>query len=258
MRFKEKLLEFNKRGLVHAPYESDESFFQRCRQATSSPTSPCSELAKKMYDIEPDWVWMVFDNKGLRFWEGACTWNKQDLITLQLNKAFQKKKRYFGYSYEEVVAHELVHVVRGSFEEPIFEEILAYRSSPSAFRRFFAPLFRTAQESLFFMVTLALCLIATFFEHFQIIALTFLMCLLTGALLRLLWSQRTFTRAKRTLSKMVGKEKVLAVMLRLTDREIIRFAKINDKELTAYAKKMAKTQMRWQQIISAYFPSVSQ
>lgn len=92
MNFKEKLFEFNKRGLIHAPYEPDESFFQRCRQATSSPTSPCSELAKKMYDIEPDWVWMVFDNKGLRLWEGACTWKQQDLITLQLNRAFQKKR----------------------------------------------------------------------------------------------------------------------------------------------------------------------
>lgn len=108
------------------------------------------------------------------------------------------------------------------------------------------------------MVTLALCLIATFFEHFQIIALTFLMCLLTGGFLRLLWAQRTFTRAKHKLSKMVGKEKVLAVMLRLTDREIIRFSKMNGTEMIAYAKKMAKTQMRWQQIISAYFPSVSQ
>ncbi|HEY4831176.1 MAG TPA: hypothetical protein VIH61_01250, partial [Waddliaceae bacterium] len=218
-----------------------------------SALSPSSPLAKRLFDIDPDWVWMTFDNKGLHFWEGGCTWVKRDHITLQLNKAFQKKPSYFGYSREEVIAHELVHVARSNFEEPIFEEILAYQTSSSSFRRFCAPLFRTAKESLFFMITLAAFFAAAFFDIFQKTVIAGVLCLVTGGSLRLFWAQRTFSRTQKKLSKIVKKEHVLAVMLRLTDREIIRFSKMCTDEITVYATKMTKIQLRWQQIHAAYF-----
>lgn len=256
MSFKERLIELNRRGLIHAPDESDDTFFLRCRRASSSTASPPSTLAKSLFDIEPDWVWMVYDNKGLRFWEGGCTWTKSDHITLQLNKAFQKKESYLGYSRDEVIAHELVHVVRGQFEEPIFEEILAYQTSPSAFRRFFAPLFRTARESLFFMVSLTVLLAASFLNLFQMAAFIGLFCLMLGGTCRLLWAQHTFNKTQKKLHKLVGKERSLAVMIRLTDREIIRFSKMAIEEVESYARKMSKIQMRWQQIVGSYFPHV--
>jgi len=252
MSFKEKLLELNRRGLIHAPDEPDDHFFRRCHKASFSSSSPSSSLAKELFDINPDWVWMIYDNKGLRFWEGGCTWIKQGHTTLQLKKIFQKKASYLGYSREEIIAHELVHVVRSAFEEPIFEEILAYQSSPSSFRRFCAPLFRNTKESIFFILALSVFFASTFFDILQTIALTGFCCLIIGGLLRLLWTQRTFERSKKKLSKLVGKEKVLAVMLRLTDREIIRFSKMRENEITAYAKKMAKIQIRWQQIFESY------
>jgi len=253
MNFKEKLVELNKRGLIHAPDESDDSFFLRCRKASLSSSSPASHLARKIFDIDPDWVWMIYDNKGLRFWEGACTWIKRDQFTLQLNKAFKQKESYFGYSREEVIAHELVHAVRGNFEEPIFEEILAYQASSSSFRRFCAPIFRTTKESLIFMVSLAALLVATIFESFQKTVLIGFLFLLTGGLVRLLWAQHTFAKTRKKLTKIVQHEHVLAVMLRLTDREIIRFSKMDTADIATYAKKMAKIQMRWQQIEGTYF-----
>lgn len=253
MTFKESLLDFNKRGLIHAPDESDETFFLRCRKALPSHTSPVSHLAKNLFDIEPDWVWIIYDNKGLHFWEGGCTWTKQDQITVQLNRAFQKRSSYFGYSSEEVIAHELVHVVRGHFEEPIFEEILAYQTSPSFFRRFFAPVFRSAKESLIFMISLAVLSCASFFDFYQkpLYILTSLLTL--GGMYRLVRAQIIFYRTKKKLQKLVGKEKSLPIMIRLTDREIIRFSKMSLNEIEAYAKKMAKITMRWTQILASYF-----
>jgi hypothetical protein len=248
MNFKEKLIELNKRGLIHAPDESDDSFFLRCRRASHSSSSPASPLAKKMFDIEPDWVWMIYDNKGLRFWEGACTWTKRDQFTLQLNKAFQQNNSYLGYSRDEVIAHELVHAVRGNFEE-----ILAYQASSSTFRRFCAPIFRTARESLFFMVSLAGLLASSVFEFFQNVALFGFLLLFIGGLTRLLWAQRIFAKTRKKLTGLVSQEYILAVMLRLTDREIIRFSKMGSDEIATYAKKMSKIQMRWKQITGTYF-----
>ncbi len=253
MTFKEKLLDLNKRGLIHAPDESDEGFFKRCRTASFAGSSPPSRLAKSLYDIDPDWVYMIYDNKGLHFWEGACTWKKQDHITLQLNKAFECKESYLGYSKEEVIAHELVHVVRGHFEEPVFEEILAYQSSPSPLRRLCAPLFRSPKESAFFVISLVVFFIAVLFETFQKVALAGFLGMFSLGFYRLFWAQWTFNRTRKKIAKIVGKEKVLAVMLRLTDREIIRFSKMPEEAILNYAKKMAKIHLRWQQIAGSYF-----
>lgn len=253
MILKEGLLEFNRRGLIHAPDEPDEIFFRRCQAAPSRSSLSLSSFSQELFDINPDWVEVVYGNKGLRIWEGGCTWIDSEHITLQLNKAFLNKKSYFGYTQEEIVAHELVHVVRGSFEEPIFEEILAYQTSPSFFRRFFGPFFRTPKESLILIGLLFAYCLATCFETFQAPLFTIFISLIAWGLFRLLKAQTIFNRARKKLQVLVTPKKVLAVMLRLTDREIIRFSKMPQEEIAAYAQKMAKITLRWQQITSAYF-----
>lgn len=252
MILKEKLLELNRRGLVHAPDESDEAFFDRCAQfgLGSSQHFP---LAKELFDIEPDWVDMSFDNKGLRFWEAGCTWTRGTQATLQLKKVFENKKSYLGYRRDEVIAHELVHVVRAGFEEPIFEEILAYHSSSSKLRRFFAPIFRSSGESLFFVAAITMLCLLNLFSFFHLAALAGFFALVSSWLVRLLWAQLIFRRSRKKMAKIVGKKLALAVLLRLTDREIIRFSKMDPEGIKQYAKKMAKIQMRWQQISGAYF-----
>jgi hypothetical protein len=252
MVFKDKLIEFNKRGLIQAPDESDENFFCRCRRAERSNASIASDLAQKTFDINPDWIWVTFNNKGLHFWEGGCTIIQQEHVILQLNKAFDKKSTYFGYTRDEVIAHELAHVVRGNFEEPIFEEILAFQTSPSSFRRYFGPLFRTSNESLVFMLSLAVLSLTIAFGILQIFSFLIFAGLMSIGLARLFRSQFIFSKTRKKLARIVGQEKALAVMIRLTDREIIRFSQMGDNQIRSYAKKMAKIKMRWQQISSAY------
>ena len=251
MSFKKRLIELNRRGLIQGPDESDEDFLSKCDRSLDKASSS-SPLAQKIFDIDPNWVEIVYDNKGLRFWEGGCTWIEGDRITLQLKKAFKEKLRHWGYSRDELIAHELVHVARGNFEEPIFEEVLAYQTSSSSFRRFFGPLFRTPTESLVFVAALALFLGMSFFELFEITSFAVLVSLMSYGIGRLLWTQRIFKRTRTQLSKLVGDKRALAVMLRLTDREIIKFSKMSLDEIVSYAKKMGKIKMRWQQIVSAY------
>jgi len=247
------LLEKNRRGLIHAPDESDDAFLLRCSQAKKKESSPSSELAKKLYDIDPDWVQVYYSDQRLRLWEGGCTWIESDQVTLQLRKTFEKKSRYLGYSRDEIMAHELVHVVRGSFEEPIFEEILAYQTSPSFLRRFLGPIFRSSKESTFFVISLLATFVATLFATFQTLVYLGALTIVAGGTFRLLKAQRTFSRTRKKIGQIVGKQKALAVMIRLTDREIIRFSKMEKEQIVSYAVKISRTQPRWQQIRLAYF-----
>ncbi|MCH9690320.1 MAG: hypothetical protein K0U10_06685, partial [Gammaproteobacteria bacterium] len=70
---------------------------------------------------------------------------------------------------------------------------------------------------------------------------------------RLIRTQRIFKRARARLTQIVGKDKTLAVMIRLTDREIIRFSTMEKEQIVSYAVKLSRAQLRWHQIRSTYF-----
>ncbi|MFZ0565568.1 MAG: hypothetical protein WAM28_05230 [Chlamydiales bacterium] len=254
MDIRERLIKYNTRGLIAGPEESEETFFIRCKsiQSTSPPLS--FSLAKKMFDIDPDWISINYTNKKLRFWEGGCTWIEPNKVVLQLNKAFKEKETYLGlYTRDELIAHELVHVARLAFEEPIFEEILAYSTSPSHFRRFFGPFFRTSKGSRFLLIGFLACLGAAFFSFFVGVAYLCLFGLIGFNICRLLRAQYIFSRTQKKLIQLVGAERALPIMIRLTDREIIRFSKKTKEQILAFAQKMSKNQLRWKQIYYAYF-----
>ncbi len=252
------LLELNRRGLVHAPDESENAFFIRCNHSSPLKESVSSSLAMQLFDINPDWVAVQNQSKGLRLWEGGCTWVEEGHVTIQLHPTFQKKGRYFGYEREEIIAHELVHVARSSFEEPIFEEILAYQTSPSPLRRYWGPIIRNPRETVVTIISLIGCSLLAFFEALLWAACIALFGLIVGGIFRLVRTQRIFSSALKKIRAIVGPENSLAVMLRLTDREIIRFSKMSSQEIAAYASKMSKFHIRWQQIKAAYFGSSSQ
>ncbi len=253
MDTRDDLIKWNERGLILGPDESEESFFKRCQQAKAASPIP-SSLAKRVYDISPDWIAVKYSNKGLYFWEGGCTWINKSEITLQLNKAFEKKETYLGlYTREELMTHELLHVARQAFEEPVFEEILAYQTSKSLFRRLFGPIFRTSKETRFFLTSFFVCFFAALFSPFPKIFSLALVGFVGVYFFRLLRAQLIFTRTRKKLAPLVGENKALPVMVRLTDREIIRFSKKSEQEIYAYAQKLSKTHLRWKQIFFAYF-----
>lgn len=254
MKSKEVLLELNQRGLVPGPEEPDSAFFARCNRAipTSSPFSS-SSLAQQLLDVTPNWIEIHYQAKGLRLWEAACTWIEGDLIKIQLHPTLLRNQKHWGYDRSEIIAHEFAHAVRGAFEEPIFEEILAYRTSSSPLRRYWGPLLRTANESLCGVLTLLACTIASLFEPLGWIAWLSALGLLGLVVTRLVKTQCIFKRALVKIASLVSHEKAIAVMLRLTDKEIIRFSKMDSDEIDAYVTKMSKNHIRWKQIRAAYF-----
>jgi hypothetical protein len=283
------LRSFNRKGLIPGPHETERDFLERanyCLNLSQNPPPPFEKekneastqkiledvfpKTKKLFDVTPHWVPLVFSNYQLTPWHGGCTWifqmNEESptAALLQLRKKFLKNATYLGiYHREELVAHEICHVGRMMFEEPHFEEVLAYRTSNSSLRRFLGPIVKSAFESLVFALTLFLLFVIDFslilFDQAdRLIALSWLKLIPLGmmgwALVRLCQRQGQFKRCLYQLNSLLQDEtSANAVLYRLTDQEIIDFSQQSLDDIHAYIKKEGS--LRWKVLKLAYFDS---
>lgn len=295
MNLSEKeLLEYNKVGLIPGPSETKEAFTERATYCLNLqnqiPEMLAHELpfsrdeihltneilesgckkARSIYDIFPSWVPLFFSNYKLSFWHGGCAWifqQKQNSPTsafFQLRQNFRKSKTYLGvYDQDELISHELSHVGRMMFEEPKFEEILAYRSSKSSFRRFFGPIVQSSYESTIFVLFLLLLITVDFFTitggykdpfSLSLIGRFGILCLISYALVRLWLRQKQFKGCLKNLRKTVSNiHEADAVIYRLTDDEIIAFSRQSPEEIQQYAEEQKTHTLRWKLLDKAYF-----
>lgn len=280
----DKLLNYNHKGLLPGPVESEEEFLRRADYclhlqeilveklpfstedagASSVLTAGVAETSRR-YDCAPEWVQVFFSNYQLMPWHGGCAWIFQLSIAeptaafFQLRKAFRDHRVYLGmYDRDELIAHELVHVGRMMFEEPVYEEMLAYRTSKSAWKRWSGPLVRSSAESAWFVfllmpiIFLDLYLLFNGYEsyYWKMMWLKLLPCaIVIAGVVRLMRRHRTFERSLTNLKGCVG-DNAEAVIYRLTDLEIDAFAEMSPEDIHKYAA--ADRSLRWRVIRLAY------
>lgn len=192
-------------------------------------TSSLFRSAKEVYGISPLWTPVAYTNEKLLPWQGAAAWIFELTKGAPLSAMIQIRTKtwsFFG-SKDEIMTHEVSHIGRMAYQEKGYEEFLAYQSSPSRFRRYFGPLFRSSFESIFFMSLLILVVMFDFallmsgsiawYDRFMIFKLVPAIYLLYFVL-RLVLQHQTF---QKTLKK-VGDFKVVYLLL---DCEIEAFSK---------------------------------
>lgn len=241
-----QLLEYYAAGWIPSPQESVVAFYDRMaafntlQQALSkgeecleslpfslesrappSLQAPAEQQAAEYYGTVLRGVPVFCSAKKMAPWQAAITWICQlhddgPLITLiQLHPRFAKSSTLWGwYDREELLTHELAHAGRASFHEPEFEEILAYASAKSAWRRWLGPLFTNTTEAfcMMLLITGIFCLESlvflfegsfstqwthTFFLFLwmlPIMSALYLFC-------RLVQRQRLFSRALKALTQ---------------------------------------------------------
>lgn len=286
----DKLLEWNRQGLIPGPDETLSDFEKRVHyclglketlgQQLSLPEKIDNPLATqlmhevapitdKLFDMTPAWAPIIFSNEKLAPWHGGCAWIYQltdETPTgafFQLRKAFASKTRFLGlYDRKELIAHESAHVGRMMFQEPKFEEFLAYRTG-SRFRQWFGPIIQSPWESiifllvLFFTVTIELgALVWGSPElYYSVTWMKILpLLLIGGGLLRLWLRHRQFNHCLKKLQMTLNDDhKANAVIYRLQDIEIAAFGKMNSEEVRKYATLQTDESLRWQVIANAYF-----
>lgn len=269
----EELLKFNSQGLIPGPDETEEAFCKRAEYCLNlrneilqlpfndgSKEVPEQALhkIKTLYGFAPTWVPLFFSNYRLLPWHGGCAWifqqSEETPISafLQLRRPFSYKDTYLGlYSRDELLAHELCHVGRMCFEEPRFEEILAYRTSPSGFRRWVGAIAQSSWETMLFFLLLCLILIFDLFG-IPLHGLKLVPLILVGlAVYRLVKRQNEYKRCLSNLQALF-KNHAESILFRLTDREIVSFSHLSPEALREAIEEKKGSSLRWRVIEKAY------
>lgn len=267
----EELISLSQKGFWPGPDETEFHFLRRVKLTRNelAPGAAEEEALRKtnattqsLFDFSCEEIPFVYEDKGLSFWEGGALWVEEEqgmsLPHVQLKRNLRKGS-YLMYKLEEVLSHEMLHAARIAYNEPRFEEILAYKTSKHPLRRYLGPLFRTSKEAGFFLVLL---LIGFFLEMLSAsgkifvsapwIAFPFLWLCVLYARARV--AHRTFEKAQRKIQKILKDPMYsLAVLARLTDQEIKLFSKLPSDDIKRYVKEGQEKELRLAAIYQQYF-----
>jgi hypothetical protein len=269
----EALKALGEEGFIPGPNETEEAFVKRLDilKTHSQQLLQDQKYGPLIADFNRlrahlHWIPLHYSNHRLLPWQGGASWTfttpeGASFPIVQLRKGF-KKGHFLFYTQEEVLQHEAVHALRVAFQEPRFEEILAYWNAPQKWRRFLGPLYRKPSQVLFFIslifISLAMQVAALFFWNtpfllllkgvpFLPLADCFIRCVL------LIKDQRNLKKTFQTLQNLFPKQKdPFPLAIRLTDLEIQLFATKSLEEILLYIKDKSRTFPRWQQILAQF------
>ena len=220
-------------------------------------------LTRKYYDFSINWVPGFFLSKSLGILWGGCAIgfpeNQVSVFIIRAN--FAEKKRWLFYRRDELLAHELCHVARMPVRDRTFEELFAYRLSPSRLRRYMGNCFRHDYDAVLFIVPIFLLLAAQvsrlFFNlerkfpiwPFWIIAAVYPIFLL----LRNHFNRRIFFKAKKNLEK-AGISRPLPILFRAAINELREISELkNPDELKKCLEDKAESELRWKVMKFRFF-----
>jgi hypothetical protein len=274
---KEALKTLGDQGFIAGPDESEEQFVKRLDILKKVKKDPSKFLKGKVFSkwnpdfhnelgAIPKWLPLTYSNHGLLSWQGAALWifetpDQNKIPMIQLREGFKKGKFLF-YSQSEVLLHETLHAIRVAFNEPRFEEVLAYHQSKSKWRRFLGPLFRKPRHAFFFIALIFISLIvqttSLFFlaspllPYVKFVTLLPMMdlTLRTAVLIK---DQRTLKKTLKKLSEIFPNQTAFfSILIRLKDSEIQKFAMEPIEKLRDYIEEEVPKSVRWRQIIAQF------
>lgn len=277
MLSKEELKALGEEGFIAAPGETEEAFVKRVDNLRHIAKNPGELLSGKRFETwegdvshflqaNPKWIPLTYSNQKLPPWQGAVLWvfgekGRDQFPMIQMRKGFRKGKILF-YSQNEVLGHELLHAIRMGFDEPRFEEILAYSHSSSRIRRFFGPLFRTSNQAIVFLLlillSIALQTTAFFFTTSPLLPwvkgvslLPFLDLAFRSA--SLIKDQRILRKALKKLSEIFpNQQEVFPIAVRLKDSEIESVALSPVDQILNEIEEKIPVSLRWRQILAQF------
>lgn len=289
-RYQEKWREWNRLGLIPGPDETEAALAERaafCQnleqhlvqkvgaelpfdlkdQSFKVLLEEVFPLTEELYGISPQWVPLFFSNHHLAPWHGGCAWIFQldeespTSAFLQLRARFRTSDSFLGiYHRKELIAHELAHVGRMLYQEPQFEEFFAYQSSQSKWRRWLGPIVQSSRESLFFILLLAIVIMADFatLSLGPNMAMLAWWIKLVPVVVVFLGLGRLFLR-HRQIKKCLLKLKTLFdtatahhLLYRLRDHEIKQFSKNTPSQIKNFIEESSNNSFRWQFLKNIY------
>lgn len=263
-------------GFWPGPGESEDQFIKRIEYTktrsgqiqdlfNSERKKSILRITQRAFGITQLQIPVIFEKKGLSFWEGGVLWidNISGLAIplIQIRENFLKGS-YLFYNIEEVVAHEILHASRIAYDEPQYEEILAYHTSPQSLRKYIGPLFPTVRDTYIFIglftLGLVLELIALLLgtlNQIPFFCLPVFWILLLGT--RLYVKQKRFITALSHLEKVLPRPlEALSVIAKLKDKEIDALAGIACCQVVDFLEKQSDSELRMRMLKAVHFGRV--
>ncbi len=221
------------------------------------------QVTRELYDFEIDWVPGFYTNERMGLLFAGCALHSSDdyFALFIVRKAFEKKERWLIYSRTELLAHELCHIAHMGFNTVDFEEMFAYQTSPSRFRRAIGGLFRTPMDSYAVLGSafllagaqivnrLYLGMVPIYEFPISLFAMIVIVCF--GVVVgRYLKSLGTYSRARARLRELVDEAPARAILFRCSGAEIREIAQA--AEPRAWLTARADQDTRWRVILHKY------
>ncbi len=295
LRLPQELIDLDCRGFLAAPGESETQLRERAdntlsginefqatiqeqgltvdgiqletgAQAPAELIQPLFESLDQKFGIDPRWIPVYFIKHGLGMFGGGGMFSGTDENTGQnvtffvLREAFRNKQKWLIYSRDEIMTHEFCHAARAGFNEPLFEEVVAYRSGTSAFRKYIGGAFRSIARTQLLLAFLALFWIGFFVQLkggelwiqalLQIPMPLYIACLAFEGIYRQTQAEKTTQHLQLIFGQWTE-----AVLLRLSDTEIAELSRkpfTSPENLITWIAKR-KDELRWQIIIQRFY-----
>ncbi len=241
-------------------------YVKRSEQIEPDTLAEAAGVTERLYQFHIDWVPGFFLSGEVGWLWGGCAVSEpgRQLPAIFLRRSFQRRRRWFIYRRQELVAHELCHVARTPLNNLRLEEFFAYQTSNSPLRRYLGNCFIGRWDALYFLLPSLLVLAAQICQlYFALPLPVWPFWLLVAAgfgwlLGRNHLARRCCRQAQRRL-RQAQTARPLAVLFRCTDAEIGAIAKLPDGDgVRDYVRRKTQEQLRWQIIAAKFFPGVSE
>lgn len=219
------------------------------------------EWTRKLYGFSCDWVPGFFLDPNFSGLFGGCAYSfYPDFFALFIIRhSFKQKKKWLWYHRDELLAHELCHVARIACESTVFEELMAYQTATSPFRRWIGGIFRSQVDVFLFLGSALLQLLLQVVRTFWVpaipgwLGMTIMAAVVLFLLFRYGRDLHHHNLALKKLTALYQGEAATAraVLFHGNDQEIRAMA--TSKDLPALLEEFSKKSLRWQ-ILRHRFP----
>lgn len=205
-----------------------------------------------LYGFSIQWVPGYFVSRGLGWLWGGCALSDDEPDTVPvfiIRKRFQTVRKWFVYTRDELLSHELCHAARAPLHDRMLEEHFAYAGSYSRLRRYMGNCFQTDRDAILFILPVLLLLLV------QVLINVFYVPLPSWPfwILAFAWPVYLLIRNARQRKRYFTAEKIVracgfpnpgAFLFRCTSPEIESIAGKTPGEFEEFLKEKAASELR--------------
>jgi len=215
---------------------------------------------EELYGFSIDWVPGFYTHYRMGLLHAGCAfYSYEDYFALfVLRRSFQTRERWLIYSRSELMAHELCHIAHLGLNSRSYEEVFAYQTATSFFRRWVGGVLRTPRETYLLLGTVLALLGAQVLnltlrppERWHSFPMPLLFGLagavIAGIVAQYLVALRRLRRAQRALGLVGAAATARAILFRCTDEEIAALAALPPRPaaVAAWLAERQAGELRW-------------